>query len=448
MPHDHTHDHDHDHDHPPGQSAGTIDPHAHRDRAETEEPFDAANQSLADALRSSFSILKVIMLVLVGLYLISNVRSVGGHEEALVLRLGKLQPKVRDAGLVKALPIPIDEIVRLPTRKSNEMLVESQSFQRREDEIGKALSFISRGEHQGLNPSEDGALLTADSGLVHAKWKVTYKIANVVDFVTHFAGDRVEAAETLLRPLVETTAIRLATQRTAGEFIRTRLAEVQEEMKVLINARLAELSSGVNVTLVEMFEPTPPLQIRNVFDETQRAENAKQRRIQDAEQQRIRILSEAAGGSHVKLIGLLDSIDGAVVGSPQRREWEADLNRVLENEIEGMAGKWIRDAGAYHSVVVGQMQSDLEEYRALLPEFERNRDLLFGRLWQKTREAIFDNPGVVKIYRPSGAKEFRLVIPLDPEQTRQQEEERIQKKDSDVSRLRPPTYHPASPENE
>ncbi|UCE61236.1 MAG: hypothetical protein JSU63_05700, partial [Phycisphaerales bacterium] len=85
--------------------------HIHRDPDAVEEPLDAASQSLADALRASFSILKGIMLVLVVLYLFSNVRRIDSHEQALRLRLGKLLPGVEEAGLVWSFPYPIDEIV-------------------------------------------------------------------------------------------------------------------------------------------------------------------------------------------------------------------------------------------------------------------------------------------------------------------------------------------------
>ena len=169
------------------------DSHAHRNAELEEEPLDAANQSLADALRASFSILKGIMLVLLALYLFSNVRSIDSHEQALVLRLGKLLPGVHEPGLVWALPFPIDEIVPLPTMASNTTLITSHTFHRRENEIGKPLSVLNRSVGSGLEPGIDGALLTADAGLVHAQWKVTYKIDDVASYVSRFAGREVEA---------------------------------------------------------------------------------------------------------------------------------------------------------------------------------------------------------------------------------------------------------------
>ena len=109
---DHHHPHDHDHDH-------AHDHHGHRNPEFAEEPLDAANQSLADALRSSFSILKGIMILLIVLYLFSNVRRVDSHEQALMLRLGSLQPRTLGPGLAWGLPYPIDEIITLPSNKSN-----------------------------------------------------------------------------------------------------------------------------------------------------------------------------------------------------------------------------------------------------------------------------------------------------------------------------------------
>ncbi|MGB2987888.1 MAG: hypothetical protein WBE26_18625, partial [Phycisphaerae bacterium] len=112
------------------------DQHAHRNIEATEAPLDAAHQSLADALRASFSVLKGIMMVLVVLYLFSNVRSVGTHEQALVLRLGRLLPGVHEPGLMWAFPFPIDEIIPLPTKKSNDLLIDSHTFHRSNQEIG------------------------------------------------------------------------------------------------------------------------------------------------------------------------------------------------------------------------------------------------------------------------------------------------------------------------
>jgi len=422
------------------------DTHEHRNLEGIEQPLDAANQSLSDALRASFRILKGIMMVLVVLYLFSNVRRVDSHEQALQLRLGRLLPRVHEPGLVSALPFPIDEIVPLPTKRSNDVLVESQTFRRTKDEVGRPLSFISRGG-EGLHPAYDGALLTADAGLVHVKWKVVYKIDDVSQYVSEIAGDEVEAAEALIKRYVESVAIEVATELTAEEIIRTRVDYVQTELKRRINDRLRAINSGVAVTLVEMNEPTPPIQVRDAFDRTQRAENAKQRSIREAEQERTRILSKAAGAAHETLIRHLDDIARGKALKQPTAEVEAELRRMLRTEVEGDAGKLMKDASAYRTVAVSGIESDVRLYRRLLPEYVRNPELLIARLWEQTRQAILDNPGVTKFYRPPGSQ-LRLHVPLDPEQTRAEEEQRLQAQEFDISKLRPRRHVPIGPEEE
>lgn len=417
-----------------------------RDVQPVEEPLDAANQSLADAMRASFSVLKAIMAVLVVLYLGSNVRSIADHEQALVMRLGELRPGVHEAGLMWAFPFPIDEIVPLPTRKSNEIRITSHTFYRRPNERGKPLSFLTRSAREGLHPTLDGALLTADAGLVHVQWKVTYKIDDVEQFVRTIRGDNVESAEILIQTLVETVGITVAGEFTAEEFIRTKTDIVQGEMRRRINERLDVLESGIHVTFVEMFEPTPPLQVRRAFDAKQSAENAKQQQIRARQQEANKILSEVAGAAHKKLVKLLRRIDLQRGDAEKVTRLRAEFDLVLENEAEGLAGKLLQQAGSYRATALAFMESDVQEYRALLPEYRRNPHMLINRLWEATKLALLSSPGVTKYYRPPGLKEYRIMLELDPVQSRLSEQRRLQEKQFNVDDLLPTRMVPVGPE--
>ena len=429
------------------QHMHSHDEHSHRDLERTEEPLDAANQSLADALRSSFRILKGIMMVLVVLYLFSHVKCLGPHEQALVLRLGALQDEVHEAGLLWALPFPIDEIVPLPSFASNTCIVKSHTFKRATNEEGKPLSFISRGMNRGLKPGVDGALITADKGLVHVQWKITFNIEDVqsyvsnifeLDDVTSFVGeaeitDGTEAAVALITTMVENAAIEVASGLTADEVIRTRVDYAQSEIKHRVNAKLQELHSGILVNTVEMVEPIPPVQVRGYFEATQRAENTRQEEIHQAEQERTRILSDAAGAAYPEVVRVLDELDLAEDDLETQARLGEELDYLLTDEVEGAAGQLIKDAGAVFSETVRRMEGDVELYRTLLPEYERSPQLLIERLWLDTWETIFENPGVVTLYRPLGTQEFRLLLTRDPEQRRMEEERRLQEQKSGVS---------------
>ena len=57
--------------------------------------MDAGSQALAEALRSSFAIVKVVMVLLVLLFLASGFFTVGPQERAIILRFGKARGRRR-----------------------------------------------------------------------------------------------------------------------------------------------------------------------------------------------------------------------------------------------------------------------------------------------------------------------------------------------------------------
>src|SRR5262245_34613689 len=83
-----------------------------------ETPVDAGSQALAEALRSSFRIVRVVMGVLVLVFLASGFFTVGPQERAMILRLGRPvgegEKALLSPGLHWSLPYPIDEFIRVP----------------------------------------------------------------------------------------------------------------------------------------------------------------------------------------------------------------------------------------------------------------------------------------------------------------------------------------------
>jgi len=158
------------------------------------EQLDAAGKSLSEALRISFAILKVIMLVLVAIFLASGFRTVGSDEQAIVLRFGKIrgvgEERLRGPGLHWVFPYPIDEIVRIPVQRKVNLPIDAFWYSQRSAEVlsegPKRISRVS----QTLHPVNDGYCITrsekqdqaiagptgSDYNIVHCKWQVTYNI--------------------------------------------------------------------------------------------------------------------------------------------------------------------------------------------------------------------------------------------------------------------------------
>src|SRR5271169_3026185 len=92
------------------------DEHDHHDHAP--ETSDAGSQALAEALRSSFAIVKIVMGLLVLAFFASGFFQVGPQEKAVILRFGKPvgegQNTLLNAGLHWSFPYPIDDVVKIP----------------------------------------------------------------------------------------------------------------------------------------------------------------------------------------------------------------------------------------------------------------------------------------------------------------------------------------------
>lgn len=186
--HHHSHGHGNGHDHPHHHD------HSHDEEPLNEAPLDAASQSLSDALRSSFRVLKLIMVVVVVLFLFSGVFIVDQRQVAVVTRFGKQASEPRGPGLYFALPYPIDEVIRVSTAPKT---IEVNDFwlKLRDDEKGKPLDQLAA-RSTGLDPATDGSLLTADRAIMHAAFKVQYKVpvANAADYVRNVSNDELLVA--------------------------------------------------------------------------------------------------------------------------------------------------------------------------------------------------------------------------------------------------------------
>src|SRR6188472_4294854 len=122
---DHGHKHDHDHVHgdiklPMNETAATA-PTPIPERAQE----DAGSAALSEALRSSFAIVKVLMILLVIAFFASGIFTVGSQQKAIILRFGKPvgtgPDQLLGPGLHWSFPSPIDEIVRISIGELNEV---------------------------------------------------------------------------------------------------------------------------------------------------------------------------------------------------------------------------------------------------------------------------------------------------------------------------------------
>ncbi|MFH0983313.1 MAG: SPFH domain-containing protein [Planctomycetota bacterium] len=389
---------------------------AHRDPQAPEAPLDAANQSLADAFRASFKVLKLIMLVLVILFLLTGVQFIEPSEQAVVARFGQLLPGTRAPGASLAYPYPIDETLRVPVRQDNVVTIDDHFLALTEQEKGQSLSQLGR---PTLNPVKDGALLTSDHGLVHVQWRLVYQIENLPDFVKTVADGGTKGAELLIKAILDSAAIRVAaTEYTADEITRSKGSEMAARVRARVNQQLETLGTGIRVVSLEIPRSSVPIPTLAAFQAVSSAENQKQKRIREAEQERDEMLNTCAGETYRLILAALDAWEAAQAAGDEEASTrhQAELDRLIQFESGGEARAEISRAESYFTEVVEGIQADVNECESMMAEYRRAPDLLFARLWTETKRRIFDQEGVEKWVLPQGQKEVRIEIGPDPQQ--------------------------------
>jgi membrane protease subunit HflK len=270
--HDHDHDHDHDHPHEHGHShdpaPGATPP---------ELPLDPGSQALAEALKSSFGIVKVVMVLLLGVFLFSGFFTVDQKERAIILRLGRPvgegQKALLGPGLHFAWPYPIDEVVKVPiTEVQRTTSTVGWFFVTPEQELAGTDPYPA----PSLNPAVDGYLVTADQNIVHSRATLNYRIERPIDFVFNFT-----AASNAVQAALNTALVQSASHFKVDDILTRDVFGFKDAVKRRTEELLDAQQLGVIVEQLEVVS-RPPLFLKADFA-----------RVTDAAQKRDTLVNEA-----------------------------------------------------------------------------------------------------------------------------------------------------------
>ena len=195
-------------------------------------------QALAEALQSSFRVLRVLMILLVVAYFASGIFTVKQHEKAFVLVLGKIRStgdaRIKDAGLHWTWPRPFSEIVRVPAER-----VQAVSTDRfwAGGEQGPAV--IQNGP---LTPGRDGYLLTGDANIIHCQWTVRYVIDRPE--VYYF---KLKEPQDLIRKALEQAVLNAVASTGVDDALRSGQQELRDTVARLVRSALDRMDAGVSV---------------------------------------------------------------------------------------------------------------------------------------------------------------------------------------------------------
>jgi membrane protease subunit HflK len=398
------------------------------------DEFDVAGKYLSDALRISFAVLKLIMLVLVIIFLASGLTSIESDEQALVLRLGKIrgvgEDRIIGPGFKLLLPYPVDEIVRIPVAKKLNLPIDSFWFFQKPHELLPEGPDTRVRIPDALDPIKDGYCITrsaaeapllpgsagSDYNIVHAKWQLVYQIDDPERFFKNvYVGepkpgqsyaDVIDKSITpLLKNLAEDAVVTAMVHYTIDEAISSQ-DRITRHVERLLQQELAEIESGIKVISVQLTDVTWPRQVNAAFLASIRASQESQKRISEAKGYAENTLNETAGAGAEKLL--------AVLKDPNVNAQEKEL---LWDRLAGKAQEIIADARAYRTKVVEAARANAEYLQQILPEYRKRPELVVQEIYQDAIEHVLNNADEKIIIEPgkgNKTREIRIQLNRDP----------------------------------
>jgi len=354
------------------------DEHEHHDHSHPHDApvatDDAGSQALAEALGSSFAIVKIVMVLMVVAFFCSGFFTIGPQEKAMILRFGKPvgdgQKALLTAGLHWSLPYPIDEVVHIPITEIQKVSSNNGWYMTTPE---AELSGEEMPAGASLNPAIDGYVISADRNIIHTRATLYYHIDDPISFVFGFTN----AAGTVQNALDN------ALLYTAAKFkVDDILTRDQAGFKAAVQQRVTDLVEqaqlGIVIDQCEV-QSIPPRQLQPVFAE-----------VTTARERRNQALNEA----------------------------NSYTNRVF-NESGAQATSITNAAAVASANYVKSITSEAKRFSDLLPQYQTNSSLFVQQTFVQAMGQAFTNVQD-KFYLPQRAdgkpRELRLQLNREPPQ--------------------------------
>lgn len=346
----------------------------HHHEHEAPEAVDAGSQALAEALRSSFAIVKIVMLLMVLAFFGSGFFTVGPSEKAVILRFGRPVGEGKNVllgpGLHWSFPYPIDEAVKIPITEIQKVTsTTGWYFTIPEQELsGEELPGGA-----SLNPAIDGYAITADRNIVHTRATLNYHIDDPIAYIFNFASASNSIQNALNNALLFTAA-----KFNVDDILTRDVAGFQ----AAVLARVSDLTEQEHLGIVIdncQVQSVAPRQLQDVFDRVTIARHNQSKQIYVANTYRDKKLLDAAA----------------------------------------QASAITTTAATASTNYVKAIQADAKAFTDLLPAFEMNRNLFAQQRVAETMALVLTNVQD-KIFLPQRAdgkpREMRLMLNREPPQ--------------------------------
>ena len=363
--HDHPH-HEHDHDH--GHD------HARPASPPLEGAEDSGTQALADALKSSFAIIKVVMVGLLVVFLFSGFFKVRQQEKAVVLRFGVPvgggEGRLLGPGAHWAFPPPIDEVIRIPV---GEIQAVSSSVGWYATTAASEAAGTEAPPGDSLRPGQDGYLLTGDENIIHLRATLRYRIAEPgLRYMLDFAN-----ASNVVQSAFNNALLFASARYKVDDALTRDQAGFREAARNRFEQLVARHNLGITEIQIDNMQVIPPRQLKDAFARVSEAEVRRAKELNDAKSYENQTISKARAESESR-----------------KNLGEAERTRLVEF-----------------------VAAEVERFTNNLPAWRANRELFTQQRQSEVLRIIYTNAQekiVAPERGPGASRELRLQINREP----------------------------------
>jgi modulator of FtsH protease HflK len=322
----------HDHDHGPAPEAPA--------------PEDAGTRALSEALRSSFFIVKVVMVILVAVFLCSGFFEVGPQQRKIILRFGRPVGVSKEAllgpGLHWAFPRPIDEVRTIPFTEI-QTVTSTVGWYFTTPEMEATKTELPPGN--SLNPAVDGYTLTSDGNIIHARAVLSYRIEDPIRYEFDFAN-----ASNSVRNALDNAVVFASARFKVDDILRRDPLGFKDAVRAKMNELAQKEGLGIVIEQCDV-RAIPPRKVSPAFELVNTA-------AATAESQRLQALSE---------------------------------QNILTNTAYAEANSRTNSAEAERERLVKSVKADADRFTALLPRYQLDPGFFRTMLINQTVSQIMTN---------------------------------------------------------
>ncbi len=360
-----------------------------KNEPQTPSPVDSGAQALAEALHSSFAIVKVVMAVLFVVFVFSGIFKVEPQEKAIKLRFGRPVGEgdkvLIGSGTHWAWPYPIDEVIKIPITEIQKVSAKGSWFLQTPEEEALNQDPPAGGS---LNPAVDGYAITGDGNIIHTKATLSYRIEDPRRCVFEFAAGTNQSfslagVSNAVLSALNNALVYTAARYKVDDILLNDVTGFQEAVGRRVGKLIQEQKLGLVVDQC-IVQSRPPRQLKTAFDN-----------VIIAGQNGDKIITEARN----------------------------DQNKVLSRAGADAAGR-VNTAAVAKKLMVDSITAEADRFKNLLPAYQSNPELFTQTRLIEAMGRVFTN-AQDKMFLPTTADgkpvELRLLLNREPPKSKIEE---------------------------